>query len=194
MFAVGCRVENFARLAETKPPGVVARRTEKFQLRAIRLEAEKSLPEAMVLAADLALKSSVTDCGIDPVIQAKTQIARPSVRVVDVKTTEQHPAHIGLAVTVCVLEEKNVWRLGDDQSAIGPDHAGRNAEFVGKDSEFVGLAVAVAVFGDDNAVMALAIRVLVVGIINAFGNESAAAPIPGNGDRFENVWLGGEQL
>src|SRR5579875_3382582 len=194
MFAVGRRVEDFAGLAETKPPGVVGRRAEKFQLRAIRLEAEKSLPEAMTLTANFALKSSVTNRGIDPVIQSQTQIARPRMGVVDVKTTEQHLAHISFAVAVCVLEEKNVWRLSDDQSAVDAHHAGRNAEFVSEKSELIGFASAGGVLGDDNAVVALTVGMLIVGVINTFGNEGAAASIPSNSDRFEDVRLSGEQL
>src|SRR5579875_3584490 len=102
--------------------------------------------------------------------------------VVDVKTAEQHFAHIGLAVAVSVLEEKNVRSLSDDQSAVGENHARRNAKLIGENGKFVSLPVAVRILGNDNAIMALAVRMLVVGIIDALGDESPTASIPGDGD------------
>src|SRR6516162_2195660 len=72
MFAVGRRIKNLSCLADSQAPSIVGRRTQKLQLRAVRLEAEKSLTEAVALAADLAVEASVTDRGVNPVVESET--------------------------------------------------------------------------------------------------------------------------
>ena len=157
VLAVGRRVEDFAGLVEAKPPGVVARGAQELQFGAVRLEAENALAEAMSLAADDAIEAGVTDRGVDPVIESQPQVARPGVGVVVCKPVNSTLRTSALPSPSVSLRNKMCRRLGDDQAAVGEDHAGRDAELVGEDGELVGLAVAVGVLGDDDAIAALAV-------------------------------------
>ena len=65
---------------------------------------------------------------------------------------------------------------------------------IGEDREFVGHAVAVGVFADGDAVVAFALRLHVVGIVEGFGNPAAAALVEGHGDGFFDLRLGGEKF
>ena len=72
----------------------------------------------------------------------------------------------------------------DDDAAACEHEAGRDAQLVGEDGELVGLAVAVGVFADDDAVVALARRLQLVGVVDGDGDPEPAALVPVHADRL----------
>ncbi len=66
-------------------------------------------------------------------------------------------------------------RLVDDHAAVGEGQAGGNAQLVGEDGELVGLAVAVGVLENDDPVVALALGLHVVGVVDGHGDPEPAA-------------------
>src|SRR5437660_12508439 len=87
--AVGGRAEQEALLAEAHAPGVVVGAAQELELGPVRPEAEETLLEAVLLAADCAAEARVADHAVDPVVRAPPQVARPRVRVVREPAAEQ---------------------------------------------------------------------------------------------------------
>ena len=115
---------------------------------------------------------------------APVQIVGLRVRVVHAPAGHDFPALVGLVIAVGVLEEKETWRLGDHDAAVGKGEAGRDVQPVGEDREFVGPAVAVGVLADLDAVVAEAVGFHVVRVVARLGDPEAAALVPRHEDRF----------
>ena len=94
---------------------------------------------------------------------------------------------VGLAVAVGVLQEEDVRRVGDPDAAVADGDAGGDVQPLGEDRELVGLAVAVGVFENLDAVAARAR--LAARIFEAFGDPDPAALVEGHGHRIDDVRL-----
>ena len=100
---------------------------------------------------------------------------------------------VGAAVAVFVLEAPDVGRGRDEESAMGPDEAGREGEVVGKDR--AGFVEAVAVFvleHRDAAEVGRAVALL--GVVDHFADEHAAVFVEGDGDGIADLGFVGDQL
>ena len=192
--AVGGRAEEEALLADADAPRVVVRAAEELQLRAVRLEPEEPLAEAVPLAADLAAEAGVADDRVDPVIQPVAEVRRAGVGVVRAEAGEEDLPLVGLAVAVGVLEEEHVGGLRHDQAAVDVAEARRDAQVVGEERDLVGLAVAVGVLDDRDPVAPLALRLHLVGVVDRLGDVQPAEVVPGHRDRLVDLRLGDEQL
>ncbi len=101
-------------------------------------------------------------------------------------------AEICLAVAVAILHEEDVGRVGYPDSAVTDGDSGGDVEAFGEDREAVGLAVAVGVFEDLDAVSAGA--GLAPGVFEAFGDPGAAALVECHGHGVDDVGLSGDHL
>ena len=114
--------------------------------------------------------------------------------IADAPAGQDDLTDVGFVVTIGVLEEDEVRCLRHDHAAVGEDEAGRNVEFIGEDRELVGLAVAVSVFADLDAVVALLLVFLhAVRVVRGLTDPKAAAGIPGERNRLRDVRLRGEE-
>jgi len=92
------------------------------------------------------------------------------------------------------LEEDEVRRLRDDHAAIGEDEARRDVELIREDRELVGLAVAVGVFADLDAVVTLLLVFLdAVRVVRGLADPEATTRVPRERNRLHDVGLGGEE-
>src|SRR6185503_4514076 len=115
------RAEGNGVFGEAEAPGVVVARTDKFQRRAIGLEAKDSLPESDFLPANRAAKSGIPDGAPNPVIETIAQVAGRRMRVPHAPTGEEHLPLVRLAVPVRVLKELRLAGMDDDDTAVGED-------------------------------------------------------------------------
>ena len=114
--------------------------------------------------------------------------------VTDTPAGDDDLTDVGFVIAVRVLEEHEVRRLRDDHSAVGEDEARRDVEMVREHRELVGLAVAVGVFADLDAIVALLLVFLhAMRVVGGFADPEATAGIPGESDGLHDVWLSGEQ-
>ncbi len=103
--------------------------------------------------------------------------------------------NIGLVVAVGVFHEKNVGGHRDNGSIIGQNDAGRNIEAVGKNRKLVGLAIAVGVLANLDAVVGFTVGFFKgVGIIDRLYHPEPTALVPGHGDGVDDVGIGGKKL
>ena len=161
---------------------------------AVRLEAIRSHRELMLLAADVALDATVADAAVDPVVEAVMEIARLRMRVADAPAVDDRFALVGLVVAIGVLEVDELRRRGHDDAFAGEDDAGGQIELVGEHGELVRLAIAIGVFADFDAVLALAVLLDAVRIIPRFHDPAPPALIPRESDRLGNIRLAGEEF
>ena len=101
-------------------------------------------------------------------------------------------AGVSLAVAVSILQKKDVGRIGDPDPSVADGDSRGDIEAVGKDRETVGLAVAVGIFEDLDAIATwsgLAPRVF-----EAFGDPDPASLVEGHRDGIDDVGLGGDQF
>lgn len=84
-------------------------------------------------------------------------------------------------------------RLRDDDSAAGKDKARGNIQLVGEHGELVGPPVAVGVLADFDAVVALAGRLDVMGVVARLRDPTTAAFVPRHGDGLGDVGFGGKR-
>ena len=129
---------------------------QKLDVRAVRSEAKYAHAEVLLLTVDRTVESRVADRTVNPVVKTVAKVARASVRVTYTPTGEEHFANIGLVVAICVLEEIKVWRMRENHAAAGEGHRSRYVEAFSEDGELVGPAVAISVFANLDAVVALA--------------------------------------
>src|SRR5260370_823875 len=94
MFAIGRRIKDFASFTDSQAPGVIRGGAEKFQLRAVGLEAENPLAELVELASNLAAEAGIADRGVSPIVQPQPQVARAGMGVAGVEAAEQNLADI----------------------------------------------------------------------------------------------------
>ncbi len=92
------------------------------------------------------------------------------------------------------LQEEEPRRLRDDEPAVREDDPGRDVEPLGEDGELVGLAVAVGVLADADAVAADAVFDDFVRVVGGLGEPAAPALVPGHRDRFADVGIAREKL
>lgn len=191
--AVGGGAEDVEVRGGAEAPGVVGGVLEELQLAAVRLEAEETGGETVLLASDSSLESGITDGGVDPVVMAVAEVGDTGMGVTGVEAGEENLADIRLVVAVGVLEEKHVGTVGDDQSAVGEDRGGRDGELVGEEGELVRLAVVVGILADVDAVVTEVAGLEVVRIVHGFHHIGAAAVVPRDVDRVDDVRLAGEE-
>src|SRR6185369_14749813 len=137
-------------------PGVVVARTDKFQRRAIGLEAKDSLPESDFLPANRAAKSGIPDGAPNPVIETIAQVAGRRMRVPHAPAGEEHLTLVCLVVAVRILEKLCFAGMNDNDAAVGEDKTGRDAQLIGENREFVRASVTVGVLADFQAIVPLA--------------------------------------
>ena len=191
---VGRATESIAGRVGALAPGVIGELVQEFELRAIRREAVGTLGEVLLFAPDLTGETAVTDRTAEPVVIAIGKIARLSMRIADTPAGEDDLTDVGLVVAVGILQEDEVRGLRDDHAAVGEDEARRDVELIGEDRELVGLTVAVGVFADLDAVVALRLVFLhAVRIIASLADPEATTRVPGERDRLHDVRLGGEE-
>ena len=75
------------------------------------------------------------------------------MRIADAPARQDDLADVGLVVAVRVLEEDEGRGLADDDAALGEDDTRGDVEVVGEDRKLIGLAVAIRVLADLDAVM-----------------------------------------
>ena len=121
------------------------------------------------------------------------QIAGASVGVARTKTTEQHPFFVGFVIAVVVFQKQHIGGLAHNQTTVGKHHARWNGKPFGKARKFIGLAVAVAVFANQNIVAAARVFAF-VGIV--FGNQHKKSPalVPSHGDGVHYVGFVGKSF
>ena len=166
---------------------------EKLEGAAIRFEAEQAGRELDFLTADGAAESGIAVGGVDPIVEAITEVRNASVSVVGFKSGEQDLADVGVVVAVGVLEKNHVGAVGADETAVDEDGGGGDGKLVSEEGEFVGLAVAVGVLADVNAVVAEISRLEVVRIVHGLDDVGAATVVPSDIDGVDDVWLAGKE-
>ena len=191
--AVGGAAELVAHVVVGLGPGVVGELVQELQGLAVGGEPEGAHREVELLPADLAGEAAVADGAAEPIVVAVGKVAGLGVRVADAPTRHDDLADVGLVVAVGVLEEDERRRLAYDDAAVGEDDAGRDVEAVGEDGELVGLAVAVGVLADLDAVLPLLVVDHAVRVVRGLEDPEATARIPGERDRLHDVGLGGEE-
>ena len=192
--AVGGAAELVAGVVGAVGPGVVGEPVEELELGAVRFEAIGAHGELLFFAADDAFDAGVADAAVDPVVEAVVQVAGLGVGVADAPAVDDGFAEVGFVVAVGVFEVDEFGGGGDDDAFAGEDDAGGEVQFVGEDGEFVGLAVAVGVFADFDAVLAFTGVGDAVGVVAGFDDPAAAAVVPGEGDGFGDAGFGGEEF
>ena len=75
----------------------------------------------------------------------------------------------------------------DDDAAVGEDQAGGQVEVIGEDGDLVGLAVAVGVLEDLDAVVALAAAQHAVRVVDRLDHPQPAALVEREGDRLAAI-------
>ena len=166
---------------------------EELQGLAVGRETEGTHREVQLLPADLAGEAAVADGPAEPVVVAVGKVAGLGMGIADAPARHDDLADVGLVVAVGILEEDERRRLADDDAAVGEDDAGGDIQLVGEDGELVGLAVAVGVLADLDAVLALLVIDHAMRVVRGLEDPEAAARIPGEGDRLHDIGLGGEQ-
>jgi hypothetical protein len=121
------------------------------------------------------------------------EVGGAGVGVSHAEALEEHLADVSPVVAVGVLEEEHLGAVGADQAAIGANRGGGDGELVGEEGELVGAAVAVGVLADANAIVAEVSGLEVVWIVHGFHDVGAAAVVPGDVDRVDDVRLAGEE-
>ena len=84
--------------------------------------------------------------------------------------------------------------MRENDPAAGEGHRGWDVEALGEHGKLVGLTVAVGVFTNLDAVVALAAVLKLVWVIHRFDHPEAAALVPGHVDWVDDIRLGSEQL
>ena len=191
---VGGTTEGVAGGVGAIAPCVVRELVEKLESGAVRGEAIAAHGEVLLLAADLAGETAVADRATEPVVVTVGEAAGLGVGVADAPAGQHDLTDVGLVVAVGILEEDEVRGLSDDHAAVHEDEARRDVEMVGEDRELVGLAVAVGVFADLDAVIALLLVFLhAMRVIRGLADPEAAARVPRERDRLHDVGFGSEE-
>ena len=165
-----------------------------LERRSVGLHPKHPGTEALLLAANFSIEGRVTDRAPDPVVESVAQIRRTGVRVARAPPRRQHLAHVRLVVAVGVFQKQEVGRVSDDDSAARESDRGRDIQAFGEHRHLVALAVAVGVFEDFDFVITDPVGRHLVRVIDRLGNPQAAALVPGEADRVDDVRLAGEQL
>src|SRR5260370_493376 len=84
--------------------------------------------------------------------------------------------------------------MDDDDTVFVEDESAGNAQLVGKDCELIRASIAVGVLADFDAIMSLAQRLHLVGIVQRFGDPKPPARVPLHADWLGYFMLGGGQF
>ena len=156
------RAEDESVFAETKSPGVVVGRTDKFNVgdfRGIRVRQFES-PEALTervrfLAIELRRAVVVTLHAPDPVVQTIAEVADTAVSVTGSEAGHQDSLLVRLVVSIGVLQIDCFGCVLDHRTAAINHNRGWDRKTFGEDCELVGNVVAVSIFADSNTVAVL---------------------------------------
>ena len=191
---VGGATEGVAGGVGAVTPGVVRELVEELELGAVRGEAVATHGEVLLFSGDLAGEATVTDRAAQPIVIAVGEAARLGVGIADTPAGQDDLAHVGLVVAIGVLEEDEVGSLRDDHAAVGEDEARGDVKVVREDRELIGLTVAIGIFADLDAIVALLLVFLhAMRVIGGLADPKAAAGIPSERDRLRDVRLRGEE-
>src|SRR5215217_2523163 len=104
-------------------------------------------------------------------------------------------SHICLIITIGVLQKDEVWRLCNDNTAIGKNNTGRDVEFLRENGKLVCLTVTVCVFTNLDPVLTLTLHISYrIRIIDRFYNPQTTSFIPCHGNRFKDIGLSSKQF
>ena len=97
---------------------------------------------------------------------------------------------VGNVVAIAVRDKDNVRSIGDPRASKAKGEPGKVLAPIVEDGAFVMAAVTIAIFQDDNPILAQA-GPFVVGV--AFHHPESAAMVPGHGDRLADGRFMGEE-
>ena len=131
---------------------------------------------------------------MEPIIIAVVQITCLGMGIADAPAGDDFLFHIGDVIAICVFQEKEAWRLRDDEPAIHEDKSGGYVKPFGESGEFVSLAVAVGVFANTDPVTADAVGFDSVRVVISLGKPTPTPLVPGHRDRFADLGVTRKKL
>src|SRR5690606_8353903 len=148
VFVIGRGKEYVKLFGESKSPGIVAGRRQKFKIGSVGCEPEQSRTEFHLLATQCALEAGVAYRSPDPVVHSVFQVRWSGMGIERSPSIEEYFPHVGPVVPIGVLQEQKMRRLRNNYAPMGKDQTGGNVQTVCKDGKFVSPAVAVGILTD----------------------------------------------
>ena len=90
-----------------------------LERRSVRLHAEHTGAEPLLLAADHTTVGRIANCAPDPVVETIAEIRWSCVGITRAPASIQDLAHVSLVITVCIFQEEEVWNVSDNNSSAG---------------------------------------------------------------------------
>ena len=131
---------------------------------------------------------------MEPVVVAVVEVAGLGVGVADAPSGHDFFLHVRDVVVVGILEKKEARGLRNDEATLAEDKTRGDVEPLREDRELVGLAIAIGVLADADAVAADAVLGDFVRVVGGLGEPAASALVPGHRDRFADVGVAGEKF
>ena len=103
-------------------------------------------------------------------------------------------AHIGLIVTVRILQEEEIWNMRDNDPSTREGQRRGDIQAVSKDCHFVALPISIGVFKDLDFIVSDPVWSHLVGIVDGFCSPKAPPLVPGQTNWVNDIRLTGKEL
>ena len=121
------------------------------------------------------------------------QVRWAGMGIICTETSKEYFFNICFVISIRVFQEKHVWRLRNDESAIGKSHTCWNAESFCKPGKLICLAIFIGILTDQD-IIAATFWLAFIGIIFCDQHIHPSFFIPADGDGVHHIGLCSEKL